>query len=220
MKRLILCVALSCVPACVQATTYQVSLDTSPLVGSAAGPFSVSFQMSDGSGTGDGNNAAILSAFMFGTGASSGSPLLIGSALGDLSSGVVFTDASGIAFFAQTFTPGSVLQFQLDLTTNVDGGPIADAFTFFILDSTLTALPTTAGAPFDMLAEIDIDSANPTVMTFAGDTSRSPSAGGDPIGLSAPTFVSTVPEPNSALLALPVGLLAMLRLRVYRRRLR
>ena len=48
---------------------FHVSLDTSALT-TLAGPFSLDFQLNDGSGTGDANNTAILSHFTFGTGGS------------------------------------------------------------------------------------------------------------------------------------------------------
>jgi hypothetical protein len=188
---------------------YNVSLDTSSLLSTSAGPFSLSFQLSDGSGTGDGNNAAILSDFAFGAGSALGSPLLFGSALGDLSIGLTLTDSSGVAFFGQKFTPGTSLSFKLSLTTNLDVGPIPDAFTISILDSSLTPIPTSAGAPFDMLAEIDIDSATPAVATFSGDTSRTPAVGGGPIAIAAPLIASSVPEPRNGLfvaIAFLVGL--------------
>src|SRR5947209_858134 len=66
---------------------YDVSLNTSPLIGHAAGPFSLAFQFNDGSGAGDSNNTAILSAFQFGAGGSaSGLPSLFGGASGSLAS--------------------------------------------------------------------------------------------------------------------------------------
>src|SRR5580700_3551787 len=67
---------------------YTVSLTTNPLIGDSAGPFSVAFQLIDGSGAGDGNNTVILSGFHFGaTGDATGTPILIGGASGSLLSG-------------------------------------------------------------------------------------------------------------------------------------
>jgi hypothetical protein len=199
MKKISLCLLLAC--AAHAGMVYNVSLDTTPLLSHPAAPFSLSFQLADGSGTGDGNNAAVLSGFTFGGGTPVGSPILIGSAFGDLTSAIVLTDSGGLGYFAQTFTPGTILGFQLELTTDVDSGGIPDAFFFSILDSSLTALPTSAGSPFDYLAEIDLDSDNPTVFTYAGDVGRSPTAGGGAIGVAAPTVASDVPEPGCLLLA-------------------
>ncbi len=179
---------------------YQVTLDTTPLIGKTAGPFWLSFQLSDGSGTGDGNNAATLSHFVFDGGSEAGPPITVGSVFGDLSTEVLLTDAALPSFFAQPFLPGSLLHFELALTTNVDAGPIADAFTFSVLDSTLTPLPTTAGPFLDVLAEIDIDSAMPAVSTFSGDGTRSPAAGGPPIPLAAPSVQVATPEPTTLVL--------------------
>ena len=51
-----------------QAGEITVTLDTSVLIGSQAGPFFIGFQLADGSLTGDGNNAAVVSNFQFGGG--------------------------------------------------------------------------------------------------------------------------------------------------------
>ena len=190
---------------------YDVSLDTAPLIGLPAGPFSLAFQLADGSGTGDGNNAAVLTNFQFGGGGVPfGAPITLGSAFGDLSSAVVLTDSSFANFFAQSFTPGDTVSFLLDLTTNVDAGPVPDEFTFSILDNTLNPIPTTAGMFFDVFVQIDIDSSNPTVTIYASDTSRVPVAGGGPIDLGLPT-VQTVPEPNTMALVGVVASLLFLR---------
>jgi hypothetical protein len=42
---------------------YNIAMNTGPLTGHAAAPFSVEFQLNDGSGTGDGNNMANVAAF-------------------------------------------------------------------------------------------------------------------------------------------------------------
>jgi PEP-CTERM motif len=200
---------LIAVCAYADSVTYNVSLDTTALLGSPAGPFSLTFALADGSGTGDGNNAATLSNFQFGSGGATGSPLLSGGAAGDLSSSVLLTDSDPFAnYFIQTFTPGSALSFQLQLSTNLDSGT-PDTFFFDILDNTLSPIPTMAGAPIDALALINIDGNVPSLQTFGGDTSRSPVAGGDPINIGAPQFsIAEVPEPNT----LPIlggGLIAL-----------
>jgi hypothetical protein len=200
MKPLVVLVSLLWVPAAIgAAATYSISIDTSALAGSSAGPFSISFQMSDGSGTGDGNNLAILTNFQFGGGSPAGTANLVGTAFGNLSSGVIMTDGSGVAFFSQQFLAGSTVRFQLSLTTNVDTGPTADAFTVAILDKTLTPIPTTEGAPLDMLVEIDINSANPAVTLYQADLTRSPAAGGSPITFAPPQSPTLLPcDPNNA----------------------
>src|SRR5260370_28684447 len=105
------CILLSA-SICRAGVVYDVSLNTSPLIGHAAGPFSLGFQLNDGSGAGDANNTAILSAFQFGVGGSAlGTPVLAGGATGSLASGVTITDSSFFNAFSQQFNPGSLLQF-------------------------------------------------------------------------------------------------------------
>src|ERR1039457_6363375 len=72
---------------------YNITMNTSPLIGHAAGPFSLEFQFNDGEGIGDGNNTVLLSSFLFGTGGSAaGSASTAGNVIGDLGSSVQFTD--------------------------------------------------------------------------------------------------------------------------------
>lgn len=115
--------------------TYDIGLNTAPLIGHPAGPFLIEFQLNDGSGTGDGNNTALLSDLVFGGGAPVGVPAFIGGASGNAGSSITLTDSSFFNQFVQQFTPGSQLGLRLALTTNVDSGGIPDQFTFAILDS-------------------------------------------------------------------------------------
>jgi hypothetical protein len=184
-------------------------MNTAPLVGHNAGPFSVEFQLNDGSGTGDGNNTAILSDFLFNGGAPAGSPTVNGGAYGDLTSGVTLTDNSFFNQFIQSFTPGSALAFQLFLSTNIDGGGTPDQFSFAILDKTGTELPTLAPGFFDVFVQIDIDSANLLVRTFGADTNRIPAGGGSAINIAASVATPAVPEPSTILL-FPGSLVALL----------
>ena len=174
--------------------TYWVSLDTAPLIGHPAGPFSLTVQLADGSGTNDGNNAAVVGAFQFGTGgAPSATPTVTGSAFGDLSTTVSLTDSSTVNFFYQTFTPGTSLSFPIVVTANADAGGILDEFALYVLDNTLTPLPTLAGAPLDIFASINLTT-SPVLKIYAGDTSRSPAGGGGPISIPAPFVVITSPS--------------------------
>jgi hypothetical protein len=191
------------------AVMYNISMNTAPLIGHAAGPFSLEFQLNDGRGIGDANNTATLTNFLFNGGAAVGSSTLTGGATGNLSSGVSLTDSSFFNQFIQGFTPGSALSFRLSLSTNVDSGGTPDEFSFAILDHTGTEIPTLASF-FDVFVQIDIDSANPVVHTFATDTSRTPEGGGGPINIASPTAtpVSSVPEPTRLSLTLS-GLAAL-----------
>lgn len=184
-------VALLALAAQAHATvTYSISLDTSPLIGHPAGPFSIAFQLADGSGTGDGNNAATISGFQFGAGGGpSGTPQVHGSAFGTLSSAVSLTDHGQVNSFAQTFTPGSSLTFSISVTTNVEVGAILDEFTFSILDNSLAPIPTMAEYPLDVFLSINL-APKTIIHTYASDVNRNPAAGGGAINISTPQVLS------------------------------
>ena len=186
---------------------FDVNLDTSGLIGHPAGPFSIDFQLNDGSGNFAGVNTATISNFMFGGGSPSGTAHLFGGAKGSLSTGVTLTDSSAfINEFFEPFTPGSFLSFTVSLTTNVDPGLTPDAFSFSILDNLLAPIPTTNFA--DAFLFVNINSADLTkadVRTFAGDPTRPPLAGGDVIRIGAPQ-IPGVPETGSSISMLLIGL--------------
>src|SRR5579875_734356 len=88
----------------------NVSLNTSPLTAdSGGGPYSLDFQMIDGSGTGDANNTITLSNFAFGGGSVSGAPVITGGVSGDLTSSVSLTDSQFFNEFTEGFKPGESL---------------------------------------------------------------------------------------------------------------
>lgn len=182
-------------------TLLQVNLDTSSgLFLDQPGPYSLAFEFADGSGTGDGNNAVTMSNFQFGPGGGIvGAPFTSGSASGDLSTSVVLTDAQFGNVFFQGFISGTILQFDLSLTTNVDLGGIPDELIMSILDSSFSPLPTTSSSPLFPLLLVDIDSPNPTVQTFGTDRNQQPAAGGFTPFLGAPVVTSISPgqEPTS-----------------------
>jgi len=161
---------------------YHVDLNTSALVGNAAGPFSLDFQLNDGSAAGDGNNTAMLSNFTFGSGGASGGPTFFGGASGNLSTSVTLTDTSAFNELFQSFTAGNTLSFDLTLTMNSDAGPTPDAFAFGILDNTLYNIPTTGVGDSFLLVNLG---SSPTITTGA---SLSPSVS---------VNVTAVPEPGS-----------------------
>ena len=146
---------------------YSVFVDTSELVGSLAGPFSLDFQLNDGSGWGDGNNTAALSNFKFGGGSAVSGATTSGGASGDLISGITITDSnSTLNEFYQGFLPGNWLSFNLSLSTNLDLDGTPDLFSFAILDGNLMNLATQSFGS-DNFLEINIDSLTPSVATFA-----------------------------------------------------
>jgi hypothetical protein len=198
--------------------TYDISLTTGPLVGHVAGPFSIEFQLNDGSGANDGNNSVLLSNFVFGGGSAEGTPVLIGEVSGNASSLIRLTDSLFFNQFVQEFTPGLRLGFRLTLTTNTDAGGVPDEFSFAILDNSGVEIPTVASF-YDVLLQIDINSANPLVQTYGTDPNRIPTAGGSSIDITAPAANEVaVPEPASwMMLIIGLGAIGVTRIRACRR---
>jgi hypothetical protein len=210
-RTLLLAIAACIATSASQASLiFHVVLDTTPLIGHPAGPFSLEFQLNDGSGTNDGNNTALLSDFDFHGGSPVGMATLIGGASGDLSSHVVIGDSDFLNEFFQEFVPGPLVSFTVELSLNVDAGPQPDQFSFAILDCTLVEIPTQG--PADALIVTDITAA-PVVQTFAGDAGRPTSCSGDPIFLQAPRIAE--PAPTALLL---IALFALIAARAKARR--
>jgi hypothetical protein len=180
--------------------SFQVVVDTAALIGSPGGPFSLDFQLIDGSGLSNGNNTATITNFVF-TGAGAGpqgSPTLIGGAAGSLGSGVTLTDTAFINEFFQSFTPGSALSFLVTLTDSVEPGPTPDAFSFAILDRDLFNVPTSGLG--DALLLVSLAS---TPLPFASVQAFEGTGEAD-VAVTA----TAVPEPASLLL-LGSGLAAL-----------
>ena len=189
------------------AVTFHVSLDTSSLIGDPLAPFSLYFQFNDGDGVGDSNNTIMVSNFNFGAGGSAtgtgqSSPGPNGGS-GNLSTGIILVDSSPFNDRYQTFTPGSLLSFDIDLTPNLDTGLTPDSFGFAILDKDLFNILTTD--PGSQFVTIDVNSlTSPTVKTFGSFQA--------PFTILPPTVTTTgpaaVPEPSRALL-LMLGLMGV-----------
>lgn len=176
--------------------TYTVTLNTAPLAASPAGPFSLAFQIADGSGLPDGNNIVEISNFKFGTGGGApfGSPIRIGRSFGDLSSKVTLTDGAFPNVFVQSFTPGPTLTFTIHLSTNVDDGDVQDEFIVYILDKSFAPVPTQAGAPLDEFLQVRFNSSKPALRAFGSDLTRSPTAGGSPIDFGTSMLVNPLSQ--------------------------
>jgi hypothetical protein len=192
-------------PAAADTFTFNVTLDTSGLVGNSNAPFALAFVFTDGSGTLDGNNTVLLSGFGFG-GGSAGSVnanLSGGGASGDLASGASIVDNSFFNALISTFTPGSALSFTVAMTTNVDSGGTPDQLSISLLEScpttalTCNNVPTTDPTLANSLLTINIDSKNPTIQTFASNLTPAPIA-----------TATVVPEPGTLLL-LATGLVGL-----------
>jgi hypothetical protein len=172
------------------ATIFHVTVNTSSLIGSSSAPFSLDFQFNNG--TVLNNNSAVVNNFSYSGGAATGSPTLLGGATGNISSSVVFNNSSAFQELFQTFTPGTSLGFDVNLSTFLDGAT-PDAFVFAILDKNLANIPTTGLG--DALLLVNINSANPPKQTFSGT------------GAFANVTVAATPEIGSCallLVALPV----------------
>jgi hypothetical protein len=172
---------------------YHVVVDTTALLGHAAGPFEIEFQLNDGSGTGDGNNSAFVGGFQFGGGSIGVSgPTAVGGVTGSLNAGSFqLSDTSFYNSVFQQFVPGTTLSFDVHQTTQADGGTTPDQFSFSILDCGHSPIPTTG--PGDALFTVDIQGEPPLVQTFGGDSARTPLCGGNSIPIPPPT-ITVVPE--------------------------
>jgi hypothetical protein len=183
---------------------YDVTIDTTALIGAPGGPFSLNFQLIDGGG--EVTNNATLGDFQFAGGGAVGSPTLAGGALGDLSSAVTLTDEGGSFFnsFTQDFDPGTLLRFTILLTMEIEPGGIPDQFSMGILRGGI-GIPTEF---FDAFMIIDINSSDPAIQSFGSD----PISG---LAIGAPS-VTPVPEPASLTLV-GTGLLLAFRRRRQKR---
>ena len=184
--------------------SFHVDVDTSSLVGSPDGPFSLDFQLNQGSGTA--TNSVTLDDFSFTGGTPTGAPNLFGGATGDLSSSVMLTDASNpFNEFFQGFSAGTTnIGFDVALTTDVDP-TIPDSFAMAILDSGTNNI-TTAGLG-DSLMLVNITSSNVSfsdVQTFA-----STGANAGVTVAATPVTVTATPEPGSLFLLAGAGLIAL-----------
>ena len=160
-------------PCAAHAGIVTITVITQSLIGHSAAPFYVELQLTDGSGTGDGNNTVIVDSFDFGAGGSAGTLFdpPMGDVTGDLASGVTLKDTQFFALFRQSFNPGNILSFRLDMSSNADAGT-PDGFTFNILDNSLSPIPTLEPFGQDFIFTADISGASPSIQAYGGDTGR------------------------------------------------
>jgi hypothetical protein len=180
------------VTVCQANVTFTVTTDTSALVGNAAGTFSLDFQFTDGSGTGDDNNTVVVGPFNFNGGSLSGSPTIQGGALA-AAGNVTLADTAFFSELFQGFSPGNRLTFQISLSTTPDAGGTPDQFSFAILDGNLHEIPTKG--PANELLSVNLGSSNPQISTFASDLNQTT------INIPAPTITTpiSVAVPDTAI---------------------
>jgi len=165
---------------------YDITIDTSSLAGHAAQPFSLAFQLTDGSGVGNLSSNVRVTNLDLGNGSSVGTSMALGGTTGDLSVGLNLSDSTFLNAFIQRFTPGNFVKFRLNLVFTPEASETPDHFSFSILDNSGVSIPTRAGTPVDVLGSLDFVQDLPVLQVFAGDTSRSPVGGGGPIDLVTP----------------------------------
>jgi hypothetical protein len=187
---------------CQANTIFNLSLDTSGLVGNANDPFALDFQFSSGDTTSGVSNTATLSLFAFGAGGSAGvgNPFPnSGNASGDVGSTVVLNTSGGSFFneFSQNIAPGSMLSFQINLTNNPQSSGTPDEFTFQLIDNTLSGISTTDPSGSSSLVIIDLTGGTLTPRIF--------STNGDSVAITPHVSLSQteVPEPASVWLLAP-----------------
>ena len=172
-------------------STYNVSVNTSALIGHPAGPFYLCFALTDGSGLSEGNNTVTVGNFNFSSGSATGNPASLGGVSGDLGSTVSLVDTSALNFFSEAFSAGQSLSFTFTASNNLDDGPVPDGFAFYILDNLGRPVPTlSSGSDYFVGLALGVNGATPLV--FGSDTSRSPSTG-NPILI--PTVSAVPPSP-------------------------
>lgn len=196
--------ALLVTPAAHAAINYHVTINTAALNSTPANanaPFSLDFQLTDGSGTFAVPNTVTLSNFTFGGGAAVGAATTTAGATGNLGSTIMLSDTSEFPTeLYQQFTPGSTLGFDVSMTTLSDPGTTPDAFSVAILDNNLFNVTTTGPGDSLVLANISNTLTPQGVQYFQGT--------GDYVGLSA------IPEPGTALFGIALlGALGMARRR-------
>ncbi len=178
--------------------SYEVTINTSPLISHPAGPFYLFFSMIDSSGLSDGNNTVTISNLNFSDGSALGNPSLFGGVTGDLGSMVSMTDTGTLNFFSEAFSAGQSLRFTVTVTNNQDDGPIPDGFALYILDNSGRPIPTLSpGSDYFIGLALTVNGGTPQI--FGSDHSRPPSVG-NPISIAPPTLSSpdTIPPVTMA----------------------
>jgi hypothetical protein len=197
LTRILLAAQILLVAATAHASPFLVTLDTSPLSGTAT--LVLGLTNFDAA-----SNTVSLSAFDFGGGSlvAGSEDCTLGGAFsglgcsGNLATGVVLEDLDPAgAFFTQQFTPGSSLSFVLTTTNNHAGG-VPDQFAMSLCDGSLSTCYSDDATGAMLLLDLMGGSLSPSSLVRFGAEN-----------LDAPvvTVTTAVPEPGTLLL-LAVGL--------------
>ena len=191
------CTMLCAVTSQAGTLSFEVDINTSPLLNNLNGPFSLDFQLNPG--TGAATNTVNLTNFAFTAGSATGSPSLSGNATGSLGSSVSLSDASDtFSEFYQGFAATTThISFDASVTENVDP-TTPDAFVMAILDKNLFNIPTTGLG--DSLLLLNINASNLSLANVQTFSSTSPDAG---------ATVTASPEPGTLGMGLAAGLIAL-----------
>jgi hypothetical protein len=159
-----------------EASAFQVSFNTSALIGNAAGPFAIAFVLTNGSGPADGKSTAIVTNVDLEDGKPLGDPATIGGASGELSSVVTLTNTSFLNLLVENFSPGKTLSFQVSVTGERNPGGYPAGLAILILDGSGTPLATLAPAG-DYFLSVGLTSEDPFPKVYGSDPSRPPFTG-------------------------------------------
>jgi hypothetical protein len=176
---------------------YNFTMNTTPLQADGVdGPYSLFFGLNGSNGS-----TVTLSDFNLGGGSAGADDLEFG-ARGDAANPpIVLGPASGGSILTEEFTPGTVLDYMIDVNPSLSSSS-PDTFDFAIIGAKYNGgsdLPTLQGSPDD-LAQLVMDVPELTPSTYDFDTTvDSNLASGDPVL----TLVSTaVPLPASGAMSL------------------
>ena len=167
-----------------RAATFEVTLDTSSLSGTAA---RLAFDLIDGDGVV--NNTAAISGFS--TDGTLGASTTSGGVTGSLPGGFTLDDTAFFNELLQDLTLGTTVAFILDVTTAFAGGA-PDSFSLFLLDPGSALSLVTTGLLGDALMIVDIDGTGGGALAVAAATTPS-----IPVVV---TPIATVPAPWSLML--------------------
>jgi hypothetical protein len=165
-----------------RADSYNISLDTSSLVGSSAGPFYLDLQSIYGSGLAP--TITLSNFFVIGGGFVAGTELAVGNVAGDLGTQLVLSPSAGSFYndFSQQFdSTVTGISFHVDFSAN-SALLTPTSFAVSLLDSTGVGIATTGIA--DTLVAFDINGSHTSYTTgvstgaTGGASATVPDAGG------------------------------------------